>query len=83
MNISTLRWAPANRQLADCLTKSTAEPTDVPKACLKSSMYRLMAEKTVDEIVSIIKKSDVLKCETMFKPLPSLASLRSHMHLFI
>ncbi|RAP28957.1 glycerol-3-phosphate dehydrogenase [Candidatus Marinamargulisbacteria bacterium SCGC AG-414-C22] len=49
----------------------------------KYTTYRLMAEKTVDKIVSILKKSDILKCETMLKPLPTLASVRFHMNTFI
>ena len=46
---STLRWAPGPRQLADCLTKDKAEPTDLLRAVLKSGIYQLADEPAVLE----------------------------------
>ena len=33
---ATIRWAPTNRQLADALTKDSADPVDLLRSCMRS-----------------------------------------------
>ena len=38
---ATIRWAPTNRQLADALTKDSADPVDLLGSCMRSGEYQL------------------------------------------
>lgn len=44
-----VRWAPTNRQLADTLTKDSAAPADLVRACLREGTYQISAENNVLE----------------------------------
>ena len=41
---ATIRWAPTNRQLADALTKDSADPVDLLMSCMRSGEYQLSPE---------------------------------------
>ena len=44
---ATIRWAPTNRQLADALTKDSADPVDVLRSCMRSGEYQLSPEHII------------------------------------
>ena len=44
---AVLRWAPGDRQLADCLTKNDARPADLIRALLKVGKYQISDESFV------------------------------------
>lgn len=41
---ATVRWAPSEWQLADCLTKDTGDPADLSRWCMREGTYRLHPE---------------------------------------
>ena len=43
---ATIRWAPTNRQLADALTKDSADPVDL-LSCMRSGEYQLSPEHII------------------------------------
>ena len=43
---ATIRWAPTNRQLADALTKDSADPVDLLRSCMRSGEYQLSPERS-------------------------------------
>ena len=43
----SLRWVPTNRMLADSLTKSAGDPTDLLRACIRQCTYQISPEETV------------------------------------
>ena len=45
--VCALRWAPTALQLADGLTKDSAEPLDLLRACLRHGVYQLASEASV------------------------------------
>eukprot|EP00435_Cladocopium_sp_Y103_P020594 s2229_g5.t1 len=44
---ASIRWVPTNRMLADSLTKSAGDPTDLLRACIRNAKYQISAEETV------------------------------------
>ena len=47
---ATIRWAPTNRQLADALTKDSADPVDLLRSsCMRSGEYQLSPEHIILE----------------------------------
>ena len=46
---ATIRWAPTNRQLADALTKDSADPVDLLRSCMRSGEYQLSPEHVILE----------------------------------
>ena len=46
---ATIRWAPTNRQLADALTKDSADPVDLLRSCMRSGEYQLSPEHVIIE----------------------------------
>ena len=44
---ASVRWVPTNRMLADSLTKSAGDPTDLLRACIRNSTYQISPEETV------------------------------------
>lgn len=44
---TSMRWAPTDRQLADCLTKNAAEPTDLLRVAMRSCRYQIADEPGV------------------------------------
>ena len=44
-----VRWAPINRQLADALTKDSADPVDLLRSCMRSGEYQLSPEHIILE----------------------------------
>ena len=46
---ATMRWAPTNRQLADALTKDSADPVDLLRSCMRSGEYQLSPEHIILE----------------------------------
>ena len=46
---ATIRWAPTNRQLADALTKDSADPVDLLRSCMRSDEYQLSPEHIILE----------------------------------
>eukprot|EP00435_Cladocopium_sp_Y103_P038006 s382_g10.t1 len=40
-------WVPTNHVLADSLTKSAGDPTDLLRACIRNAKYQISAEETV------------------------------------
>jgi hypothetical protein len=43
----SLRWVPTSRMLADSLTKSAGDPTDLLRACLRQCTYQISPAETV------------------------------------
>ena len=43
----SLRWVPTSRMLADSLTKSAGDPTDLLRACIRQCTYQISPEETV------------------------------------
>ena len=43
------RWAPTNRQVADALTKDSADPVDLLRSCMRSGEYQLSPEHVILE----------------------------------
>ena len=41
---TTLRWAPTDRQLADALTKDSAEPCDLLRGVIRAGYYQISEE---------------------------------------
>ena len=46
---ATIRWAPTNRQLADVVTKDSADPMDLLRSCMRSGEYQLSPEHIILE----------------------------------
>ena len=46
---ATIRWAPTNRQLADALTKDSADSVDLLRSCMRSGEYQLSPEHIILE----------------------------------
>ena len=46
---ATIRWAHTNRQLADALTKDSADPVDLLRSCMCSGEYQLSPEHIILE----------------------------------
>ena len=43
----SVRWVPTDRMLADSLTKSAGDPTDLLRACIRGATYQISPEETV------------------------------------
>ena len=52
---ATVRWAPANRQLADALTKDAADPVNLLRSCMRSGKYQLSPEHVILERAAAIQ----------------------------
>lgn len=44
---ASVSWVPTNRMLADSLTKSAGDPTDLLRACIRNATYQISPEETV------------------------------------
>ena len=47
---ASIRWVPTNRMLADSLTKSAGDPTDLLRACIRNhtcQSYQISSEESV------------------------------------
>lgn len=44
---ASIRWVPTDRMLADSLTKSAGDPTDLLRACIRDATYQISPESTV------------------------------------
>ena len=44
---ASIRWVPTNRMLADSLTKSAGDPTDLLRACIRNHLYQISSEEVV------------------------------------
>ena len=44
---ASIRWVPTNRMLADSLTKSAGDPTDLLRACIRNNTYQISSEEAV------------------------------------
>ena len=44
---ASVSWVPTNRMLADSLTKSAGDPTDLLRACIRNTTYQISPEETV------------------------------------
>eukprot|EP00435_Cladocopium_sp_Y103_P006224 s2324_g2.t1 len=43
---ASVRWVPTNRMLADSLTQSAGDPTDLLRACIRNARYQISPEET-------------------------------------
>ena len=50
--MASTRWVPTNRMLADSLTKSAGDPTDLLRACIRNNRYQISSEESVLKLQS-------------------------------
>ena len=50
--VASIRWVPTNRMLADSLTKSAGDPTDLLRACIRNNRYQISSEESVLKLQS-------------------------------
>ena len=53
---ASIRWVPTDRMLADSLTKDAGDPTDLLRACIRSSSYQISPEEKVLEMQAAEKQ---------------------------